>query len=326
MKITNYVIVFCLVAMTVFLGNNLRIRELDKVTEEIKQYNQDLDTALDAAVDSVVEVSDGELHLDKDESVELFMNSLYASFGLSDDDTLQEAFNVYVPVIAIADVDGLYVHFNNYAKNKVAGVWTTGFPYVYREGDFSINYHLDDSVIVTDTTTGKKYAFQIGKMQDEITQVNYPQDWNRANRILSLKCLGKDYYDYKAYAVTECLTEHLSYYANLNNELAQAFGISYTFALPESAVSDMGRAVNDVTFMALFQGYPIGIGDHVYSKFAIAGTRILKKSTYHLGTINGVLYYHRTECKKGVFNDIITYASKAACARAGALPCPYCKP
>lgn len=326
MKITNYIFVFILVGMVLFFNLHTQEREQTAVVEEMKQYNMNMDTALNSAVQSVVEVSDGDLHINKDEAVDLFMKSLYAAYGISDDDTLQEAFNVYVPFTAIADIDGLYVHFNYYDKTKIRGVWTPMFPYTYSEGEFVVNYHLDDSVIVTDAVTGKEYSFQFENMKDKLTRVNYPNDWDRVQKVFNLKCLGNEYYDYKTYAVTDCITQHLTYYANLNNELAQAFGVSYTFALPESASSDMGRAVDDVTFMALFQGYPLGMSDHAYSKFAIAGTRILKKNTYHLTDIDGVTYYHRLACEKGSFTDIQTYNSREVCARLGALPCPYCKP
>lgn len=326
MKITNYIFVFVLVGMLLFFSMHSRVQEQTAIAEEMKQYNLNMDSALESAVQGVVEVSDGELHVDKDETVDLFMKSLYAAFGISDDDTLQEAFKVYVPFVAIADVDGLYVHFNYYDKTQIRGVWSPMFPYVYSEGEYTVNYHLDDSVTVTDVVTGKEYNFQIDLMKDKLTQINYPDDWSRVRKILDLKCLGTEYKDYKTYAVTDCLTQHLTYYANLNNELASAFGISYTFALPESAASDMGRAVEDVTFMALFQGYPMGMSDHVYTKFAIAGTRILKRSTYHLAEIDGVTYYHRLACEKGSFTDIQTYNSREACARLGAMPCPYCKP
>lgn len=326
MKITNYVLVYVLAALVVFLSIHIKSNELTVVTEEVQQYNKNLDSALNSAVQGVVEVSDGELHINKDEAVELFMKSLYASFGISDDDTLQEAFNVYIPAVAIADIDGLYIHFNYYDKNKIRRVWTPMFPYVYKEGDFTINYHLDDTVVATDNTTGRKYEFPYDRMSDEITEVNYPYEWARARKLFDLDCLGSEYYDYKTYAVTDCITQHMSYYVNLNNELAQAFGISYTFSLPESATSEMSRAVNDITFMALFQGYPMGGSESVYSKFAIAGTRVLKKNGYHLGTIDGVLYYHRLSCTKSAFDTIDTFTSKVDCALQGALPCPYCKP
>ena len=326
MKITNYVIVFFLVLITVGTAGSMKAKELSTIVEEEKQYNQSLDSALLSATDAVVEVSDGELHMDKDEMVERFMKSMYAAFNLSDDETLQEAFKVYVPVLAVADVDGLSVHFNNYEGNKVRGVWTSVFPYTYTEGDFVINFHLDDEVVVTDSTTGKMYTFDVARRADEITAVNYPNDWQRAKKILELKSVGAEYYNYKTYAVTECITEHLTYYANLNNELAEAFGVSYTFALPESASSDIGRAVDDVTFMALFQGYPIGAGDEVYSKFAIAGTRILKNDGYYLAIVDGVMYYHKPACRKGTAANILTYSTKEACAAEGAMPCPYCKP
>ena len=125
-------------------------------------------------------------------------------------------------------------------------------------------------------------------------------------------------------------TKKANYYVNKHNKIAQAYGISYHFSLPESSTDSFTRTIEDVSLMAIFQGYPYGKGtDDVYSRFSVSGARIYRGGRFYvMPASDGVSYYHRSDCPEleGSRSNYQVFDSKKQCAEFGAYPCPKCKP
>lgn len=148
--------------------------------------------------------------------------------------------------------------------------------------------------------------------------------------------------DWKNHVISEAICEQLNHYVQRNNIIASDFGIRYNFTLPESASTELANGISDITFIALFQGYPYGAGTKsVYNKFCVSGARVDKIRAYYVRPYkdgNGIhYYYHKYDCKEmldstitddGFYetNNGLGYAFSSAkeAAASGALPCPYC--
>lgn len=345
MKIINFVLAFTVFVLSTFAILSYKTNNLAYLTNKSVQYNRNLDTALESALDGIVEAYDGEMYTNEDECIDSFFSSLYSSFGISDNEEAQEMFRAYIPAVVIAENDGFYVRYNSYSNGAIKSVWSIKFPYqgefdyVDRMGTskkFIVNYRLDDTVqlIMADGTIFSGPKDKLPDLYkyagDDIYNVQGTGLLQKAIRNAYLDEDHSGYYEAKKdSAVTDSIITKMNYYANLNNEIAQAYGISYNFHLPLTASSELSRAIKSVSVVALFQGFPYGVGtDDVYSKFAVAGARIAKDNRYYVRKADeDVWYYHTKYCT--LYGGAMTgdeFRTKDEAASLGAKACPYCKP
>lgn len=119
MKITNFVLVFLISIFAYYDILNTNVQELSIISSKYPQYNNAVDTAIDAAVSSSIESANGisDLSSNFDGCVDKFYNSLFASFNATDNEVLQQDLQLYTPVLALADVDGFYILYNDTDKD-----------------------------------------------------------------------------------------------------------------------------------------------------------------------------------------------------------------
>lgn len=351
MKITNFVLVFVIAILGFIPFTDYKVNNLIALNDQGTQYNSVLDLALDTAVASIVEADDGTVHVNRDECVKAFMRSLYAGFGIIDNPSLCAELDMYVPIIVIADVDGFYVRYYEYQENDhvIVSKWSTKYPYTYTDSYSIINFRLDDDVQLIvkgyDTVYDGNYKTLVSKYSsiagansnqynDLVNACSYVENVFTSDGVISNVSPLRDSEHFaleRQKTVIKCITEKMSYYLNKHNDIARSYGIQYTFHLPESAASEMARTISDITFMGIFQGYPMGTGtDDVYNKFCISGSRIVKGNNLYVrkDPATGYLYYHTSRCSLGqnVGSNAVTYDSARKAAATGALPCPYCHP
>lgn len=351
MKISNFALVFLIAILGLVPFIDYKIDNLEVLSDKAIQYNAVMDLALDTAVANIVESDSGEVSINKDECVGDFMRSLYAGFGIIDNPDACAEFDMYVPVIVIADVDGFYVRYYEYQQNDYTTVtkWSTKYPYVYTDSRCTINFRLDENVqmlvsgydtvyegnyktLLTkyrtiDTGSGTPGHLQYAKLADACQH----NDLTAGIRDASPLRDDTSFVLQRQQCVINCITEKMAYYLNKHNDVARSFGIQYDFRIPDSASSEMARTIQDITFMAVFQGLPVGIGtDDVYNKFCISGARIMKGGQFFVrkDTSDGFLYYHTSRCALGVnvAGRDETYGTAQQAAGTGAFPCPYCHP
>ena len=160
MKITNFILVFLISIFAYYSILNTNVQELSIISSKYPQYNNAVDTAIDAAVSSSVESANGisDLSSNFDGCVDKFYNSLFASFNATDNEVLQQDLQLYTPVLALADVDGFYILYNDTDKDgKLTKVKTQKFPYIAEFDEdingnsmsYTINVTLGDEVTVT---------------------------------------------------------------------------------------------------------------------------------------------------------------------------------
>lgn len=335
MRISRYAVFFLLIAASLFFVQAVKI-DLQGFSEaENVAMNDTFDRALDAALDGIVDVVDGDtIQVRRQQCVNNFYRGLYAGMGIMDNDSAKELVQLYVPVLAFIDNNGIYVQYSDYdATSAYRKVWSQLYPFTISD-DASVGGGPDTFVhYCVNYTLGTTIQVLIG---NEV----YEGDWNDLHDYYASKGTAEEkavfssdrfadinkFTLYKNSAVIDTITDTVEYYVSRHNAIASRYGISYTFYLPEGAYSDFNRSVTDISFLAVMQGYPIGIGDSdVFNRYALSGARIRIKDSYVIQTVDGFLYYHKESCKMLDDSKKIV-GTKEECAMHGAMPCPYCKP
>ena len=354
MKISNYVLISLIAILGFSTISSVRPESLTVMTNLSQQYNAILDTSLDSAVGSMIESDDGTLHLNKDECANAFMRSVYAGFGVIDNPSLCDEIKPYIPILVVADRDGFYVRYYEYQDNSYSIVekWSIKYPYTYQDSRCVINFRMDEEVQVILNGYNKVYEGDYRTLLNKYRSINTGSGTAGGSEYQKLvdACMHSQtigttvdasplrsevsFELARQQAITDCIIEKMNYYLNKHNDVARAFGIQYTFRLPDSASSEIARSCSDVMFMGVFQGYPLGIGTgSVYNKFCISGTRVFKGTKFYVrrSTEDGFLYYHTERCSLGENVDSAgeenwKFDSIEEAAAAGAYPCPYCRP
>lgn len=115
-----------------------------------------------------------------------------------------------------------------------------------------------------------------------------------------------------------------------HNTFIESLGISYVFNIPDVSRLEWNNTIDDISFLAFFQGMPIGV-DKYYNNYALGGSRIVR-TTYIYGDIDG--YYHREFCplvgdpNEIHSNDFIDaiFINRIHAAQEGYYPCAKCRP
>ncbi len=318
MNLTKYAIVFTIIFLSLYTVLTIKADAVCSITELNTSYNKKLDSAaFDAATGLVEYDATNKLSINKEEALNQFFKSLYANFGVSSDQDVQDKLRMYIPVIVITDIDGFYINYmekvklDGYSYNK--RIWTEKIPYTTQ-----VDSHV--------------YQFSLGEMSEYVhifdSDANtyyegYRKDIEKQH---SVPYLGDEFDNLRRTAITDTIQSKMEYYINFHNEIANQSGMTYSFYLPSEEDNPWIRTVDDVSFLFLFQGYPydtISVG--FYNRCVFAGARITKSNQYYINIIDSQLYYHEEGCPL-LDNHSEGYGTKEECAIKGAYPCNECKP
>lgn len=338
MRVRNYVLFFLMAVIAAVSSLDIYVMELTMMTQKYAEYNHAVDAAVDDAVSSLVESADiNDVQINYTECVNNFYKSLYASFGAMDNAVMKSDLQLYTPVLAVTAVDGCYIvhnSINNYGK--IVKVWSEKIPYqrqfsyvdsMNREHRYTVVFRLDDrvSVVLHDGTSSGSSRVYTGKY-NELAE-RYPSSPLAAVFERTIFAGDGTFYNWHDQVVVDTLVEQMNYFAGKNNDIANAFGITYDFALPAAASSDLANSVGDISLMVLFQGYPYGGSlRHTFSKFSVSGAQLIKNTKYFVrySDTDSRYYYHTAGCLHDSRNEAFQYNSAGDAAETGALPCPYC--
>lgn len=271
--------------------------------------NEEFHKAVDCAVENLSFDEEGHIFSSGEEAISAFYHSMYASFDLFIDPDGKQSLELYLPVIAIVDEDGLYL---NYLKEEVKNnstclvrTWTKRIPYEYCDTNLRFEFSLSKEAFCYDE-------------QDLLVQVLPTTGDLELRRVETIQ---------------STIEENLINYMNNHNYIAKQYGFIYEFNLPVFDNSFQARAINEPTMMMLFQGYPLEGCDEVYNGAAFGGASLVKKDWYALTKESGFYLYHNQNCEKRKNYqeehkelEQIICKDKEECASHGAFPCPFCFP
>lgn len=319
MKISHFALFFVIIAVCILLPLGYRVDQLQAIEEQKNEYNNIIDDAVDDAVSLLVETDRGdEIVLNKELAVSNFFTSLYNGFGIYDDVVKQEYLKMFIPVIMIVDQDGYYIYqrsLNSTGDTYYEG-WSEKRPFSYKDpvSGLMLSFTLEDNITILDPTI------------NDILQGDYH---DLASYYTSVELLNND----TLFETTrkQCIIDHLSndmqISINKHNMIAEREGITYNFVLPAVTDANWYRTIDDVSFLAIFQGYPYGTGVDRYNRYALGAARLHKSDMYVIKEEAGVKYYHRYDCPSLTDTDRKNaYYTKKQCAILGAYPAEDCKP
>lgn len=357
MNVKHYLFAFFLIIAAMIVRLSIKIDNLEKLDSRTSVYNETIDNAVDDSLHSMLELSDSFSHtVNLDYCSENFFRALYAGFGLSDSATGKAQLSNYVPILILTDTDGFYIMYHSFDSTGTytSLVWTPKQPYYYSGSisgslgsspatySYHISYTMTKKIKLNIRVSGKEYNYEgnydtietiyENKAKDPSSDVGYSQLLGFLSLMrASGKPLAPENFDrFRQSVMIHQITKKANYYVNKHNDIAQSYGISYHFELPESSMDTFARTIDDISLLAIFQGYPYGKGmDDVYSRFSVSGARVFKTERYYvLKDGSGFSYYHRPSCHdlSGKKASAYSFDTKSDCAKFGAYPCPKCRP
>lgn len=274
MKCADFGILGAILFLCLFLSNDLRMDTLSKISSLQLQYNNAVDNAVEAALMNAVESDSGrDIFVNREEVMKRFLTGLYINFGGMDYPDKKILLEACVPVAAFVDMDR--VSFT-YLKDGIR-CWEEA---VFREryGAYTVDYTLKDYVFVTDERSKKRWE----------------GDYHDVREYAAVPVFGNGTFEEeKCRVILGVILEHMETMIKEHNKYAAALGITYHFSLPSIKKEEWYRTIGDISFLAVFQGYPYGNRELGYfNKIAVGGARIRKDEK------------DESEFNKGIMRDI----------------------
>lgn len=132
MKLTNLALIFVVILLPMIVIVYVNTSFVVKAEKEEMYYKNIIDSAIKDAASQMKQVENDDVQIDygysgsKDNKVSVnvdvaistFYSSLFNNFGISGNKDSEESLKSYIPVIAIFDYDGVYIHS---AEESIAG-------------------------------------------------------------------------------------------------------------------------------------------------------------------------------------------------------------
>ncbi len=316
MKIHNFVLIFLVICISSFVVTNAKQNALYQVSLQKEKYDSIIERAVDDASQCLVDKDRGNnADIQKEEALDVFFQSVYAGFGILHDEEAKEQLKHYIPVIMVMGRDGCYFlyheEYEDNGRNRCER-WSEKIPFHYYDADnkATIDFTIDDMVY----------------LYDGIYDFSYIGTRNDLNNEVGLDIFNeKEKFDeIRKTTITNVIISRMNYYINQYNLIASNYGIEYEFSIPYFDDSDWARTIDDISIVVMFQGYPYGsFTTERYNCYEISGARVKKSAKYYITEIDGVKYYHTSDCE--LYKEGLSpYDTKRECALLGAYPCDKC--
>lgn len=324
MKIIRFELyfVFLMVPIIIMLSMydaGLRNNEISRI-----QYDNALDHAVEDGIAHMVEYdSTDTVIMNKDAAVVNFYRSAASALGIIDSPSAQDWLEIYTPVILITDTDGFYIRHCYEAPAADGGVltlagWSPKYTYSYQGGQYVLSFTVSDVVQILDTTSN---SLMEGDYHDLLRML--PQ----LSLAFPFMTSEEQFETIRQQCISDTIEEQMEYYINQHNRIANDYGIKYHFFLPTITDEDWERAINGISMMVIFQGYPYPSGRGYFNMAEVSGARLAKEGEYFVTTENGRQVYHRDGCHLITDDARLTpYADAKSAAKTGAYPCNLCNP
>ncbi len=259
MKATRLGLIFAFVFLCLMVPDNQKAMEVNAVNILQNAYNRALDQAVEDAVTGLVEKDDGRIiWLNKEETVKRFFTSLAINMNKMDSKSDRERLYHYVPLVLVIEKERLFV-----GSRLWEPVWEE-YRFSKEYGDMRVSFSLGNYVVVDNEKTGERIEGDYHDLKEQI--------------YLPFLETEEAFEEERRKVITDLLTECFQEKAKEYNEIAKQYGISYELVLPVINLEEWYRTIDDVGFVALFQGYPYGNSyTGYYNRMALGGARLYKE-------------------------------------------------
>ena len=336
MKLHHYVLAFVVFLLGTIIVVDMKVSEGIYMSSDADRNSAVFDKAVDAATNELLSSISGVSVLTKEEAVRAFYDSLSASLGIADAPVSRRDLSLYVPVICVTDKDGFYINYNmlsgSAGDTEVKRCWTEKISYTYRETTAPAGYRATGFIIrflggtecvVYDTNgvlgpSGTAYRMDVS----DLSEYDFSTTLNGGMNYYSIINHPDVYDERRAEVISTTMSNYLNYYCNRHNEVAERAGVIYRFSIPAFDSAVYLRAVENASFLAFFQGYPIPGTDQVFNRYSVSNSQVVSATAYY---IDDTGLYHRDGCPL-TYTTVDVEFSEHDAAAMGAYACPKCFP
>lgn len=270
MSVSDYGLMFSLVLMLCILLHCIHISDYMIIQKLETQYNLAIDEAAEAALyDSVEYDSMRNIMINEREVIERFFQACYMNLGIMEKPDKKELCRFYVPYMLFVENDGIVPFIQQESKGEELIAFQNKRKIYYEwkgEQNDTLRVTLSDMVQYDNPLTKEHRE---GMYEDMKGQLPEWFQWE-----------GDEYRNQKRQLIIGLVKECTNECINHQNLIAEKFGIEYQFNLPLIDYEEWYRTIEDISFLALFQGYPYGNGvTGTFNRVAVSGARIAKRDS-----------------------------------------------
>ncbi|NLG02974.1 MAG: hypothetical protein GX567_03930, partial [Clostridia bacterium] len=241
MKATDLTIAFILIIMPSVLMLDYKTKETNRAIYETTRISQILDAAVEDATAVMFEKDiSGTVSINKDKGVNSLMQTMCLNFDLLDDDLSRRLIEGYIPCIVSIEYDGYCVmrheeYLNEKNEPELRMTWLPKQPYSFSDTRYIYSFTLGDELTVYQKTSN---AIINGTTDSLLTALPgssilvAPDAYNTTEQRI------EQFYLNKQIAMVEQLKRDIDEIINNHNRIAQHYGITYYFTLPDMEKDD----------------------------------------------------------------------------------------
>lgn len=306
MKLTNFALVFVAVILPVVMIVYINVSFILKAEKQEMYYKNVINSATQDAVAAMKKVENenidygysgiinNKISINAEEAIKTFYRSLANNFKILDNEEALNNLKMYIPVIAVLDYDGIYIHsaeiidghleFTTKPKIKYTTTYTiTSSGFIggteYQLVDLSKNnattgssmisnyiyevtYTMDDYIYlkVYDTSNNKLVVSKGFYLTDENNNDALVISDNIASAEMSeikhgvIKYLSEN----RRKVISSIGMKHITYAINTHNEYAKLTGIKYNFTFTVNSDEEWYDTMNGIGVISVIQGISLG--------------------------------------------------------------------
>lgn len=321
MTIDRLVIIGIIVLLPTLLMINFKTHETKEAVFKEIQYQEAINKAIEDGahvLNSTARREDGELVLDPEAAIDQYFRTLYENFNAYGSQREAEI-RGYVPVVAILDIDGVYIYAleekNVNGVNVLTHTLHEKQPFSIVDGSNNIvELRLDDTYKVYDLARDIIFEGTYQKLES----INVSDFFNNTEEEIN---------KIKQEKIISTIEDQCGYYINQHNTYAKHYGIQYDFYLPRIEEAEWSNTIKDVTMLSFIQGVPLGdMTNKSLNTFSVGGAGILEVQLIEgYEETPGNFVYHRESCPNKTGTLIEIFPSRIDAAKEGYYPCDDCK-
>ena len=307
-----------------------------KASYENNRYSNYLTSATKSGMEEAIANSPTGNLFDQEYKRNLAINSFYKTLISCfnyDNSTMKDLVYYYVPCVFLIDNNGFYIEYTETYKDSSGyetfseiitpiNKWGKLYSDSQVSGDkYYIEYHLDDSILVTKYDYNNKITTYEGGYKDVYEKLGCP---SALTSILENK---QSFETEKNEVIILELTEQMTYYINTHDEFYnQKNDAQYHFTLPQVKDEDWGRLIDQPTLFAFLQGVQTPYYNGYVNIYALTSAELTEALSYlvEYSDEEQCYTYHTDTCSLiSTTDNKKTYTMEEA-TRMNAYPCVYC--
>lgn len=322
MKLTDFALVFAVIFLPVIIIIYVNISFVVKSEKNEMYYKNIINSATADAAMAMKQVEnpnidygysgiiDKKVSINAEEAVNTFYNSLANNFGISEDEKSIEKLKMYIPVIAIIDYDGIYIHSIEedssgnlvfVTKPKVRYTYT----YVlYNDGTiintmetnyissgqllsdciYEITFTMDDYVYLNIYNFYTKELIRTTGFY--LTDVDNNTDLVYTDKLVSEeeKLLKQEIVAHlsgiRKNLIASLGMKHISYAINKHNDYAKLTGVKYNFTFAVESDESWYETMDGIGIITVIQG--ISLGNRYLNYKAYSASDLTESKKYYV--------------------------------------------